>query len=153
MIMSAPASSSTSPSGQKSRRHGLWGLLPFIAAVGILALALLERQVFSFGPPCVFHHVTGLNCPGCGGTRAFFALVHGDLLRSIRYNPMTLLLLLGLGFWLLRSSVRLVSPGHRWGKPPVVSERLIWWVAGLVVFFGILRNLPYWPFTLLAPPV
>jgi hypothetical protein len=42
MIMSAPASSSTSPSGQKSRRHGLWGLLPFIAAVGILALALLD---------------------------------------------------------------------------------------------------------------
>ena len=24
-------------------------------------------------PPCAFHKITGLYCPGCGGTRAVFA--------------------------------------------------------------------------------
>lgn len=126
-------------------------LLPLFTVAGIFGLAMMERQVFSFGPACAFRQLTGLNCPGCGGTRAFFALVHGDLLRSLHYNPLTLLLLLGLCLWLLRSTIRIVLPRHE-ETNLVVSERLIWWVAGLVVLFGVLRNLPWWPFTLLAPP-
>lgn len=38
-------------------------------------------------PPCVFLRVTGLYCPGCGGTRACIALLHGQLLRSLIYHP------------------------------------------------------------------
>ena len=29
--------------------------------------------------PCLFHLVTGAYCPGCGGTRALLALLHGRL--------------------------------------------------------------------------
>lgn len=36
---------------------------------------------------CIFHEFTGLYCPGCGGTRAFFALLHGHPVLSFRYNP------------------------------------------------------------------
>lgn len=32
--------------------------------------------------PCVFNKVTGYCCPGCGGTRAFRALIHGEILKS-----------------------------------------------------------------------
>ncbi|MGN1205636.1 MAG: DUF2752 domain-containing protein [Eubacterium sp.] len=38
-------------------------------------------------PPCLFHLVTGLPCPGCGGTRAFVALLHGDILHSFLCHP------------------------------------------------------------------
>lgn len=38
-------------------------------------------------PPCLFHFVTGLPCPGCGGTRAFVSLLRGDLVQSFLYHP------------------------------------------------------------------
>lgn len=38
-------------------------------------------------PPCLFHRLTGLYCPGCGGTRAFIALLHGRFLQSLLYHP------------------------------------------------------------------
>ena len=38
-------------------------------------------------PPCMFHTLTGFSCPGCGCTRAVSALLHGDILLSLRLNP------------------------------------------------------------------
>lgn len=38
-------------------------------------------------PPCIFNVVTGLYCPGCGGTRAVKALINGHILKSIWYHP------------------------------------------------------------------
>ena len=40
------------------------------------------------GYPCLFHLLTGLYCPGCGGTRALRALLAGDLALSLRYHPL-----------------------------------------------------------------
>lgn len=39
---------------------------------------------------CVFRHVTGWYCPGCGGTRAVLALLHGHILQSLWYHPLVL---------------------------------------------------------------
>ncbi len=38
-------------------------------------------------PPCPFHLITGYYCPGCGGTRAFYALLHGRILQAFFYHP------------------------------------------------------------------
>lgn len=38
-------------------------------------------------PPCLFRFVTGLPCPGCGGTRAFAAILRGDLIHAFFYHP------------------------------------------------------------------
>lgn len=43
-----------------------------------------------FRLPCLFRLVTGLYCPGCGGTRAVVYLLHGDLLQSFVYHPLVL---------------------------------------------------------------
>ncbi|MBQ5660129.1 MAG: DUF2752 domain-containing protein [Lachnospiraceae bacterium] len=40
--------------------------------------------------PCVFQELTGLYCPGCGGTRALKALLKGDVITSILYHPLIL---------------------------------------------------------------
>ena len=40
--------------------------------------------------PCVFQELTGLYCPGCGGTSAVKALLKGDVITSILYHPLIL---------------------------------------------------------------
>lgn len=41
---------------------------------------------------CALHFVTGLPCPGCGLTRAFVALSHGQLSDAVAMNPFVLVL-------------------------------------------------------------
>lgn len=41
---------------------------------------------------CPFHAVTGWYCPGCGGTRALGALLHGDIPGALRDNLFALTL-------------------------------------------------------------
>ena len=40
---------------------------------------------------CPFRALTGCNCPGCGMTRAFCAIAHGELRRALRFNALSLL--------------------------------------------------------------
>lgn len=51
------------------------------------------RERIGLGLPCVFHSLTGLYCPGCGGTRAVRALLKGDLWMSFQYHPLVLYVL------------------------------------------------------------
>lgn len=41
-------------------------------------------------PPCPILAFTGLQCPGCGGTRALYSLFHGDVAASLAMNPLVL---------------------------------------------------------------
>lgn len=48
------------------------------------------KKLLGIGMPCAFHSITGLYCPGCGGTRAVRAFLHGDILMSFQYHPIVL---------------------------------------------------------------
>lgn len=43
---------------------------------------------------CGFKLLTGIDCPGCGMTRSFFALARGDLAESITMHPLGVILAL-----------------------------------------------------------
>ena len=47
----------------------------------------VQAKVPAFAFSCLFYRLTGLYCPGCGGTRALYALVYGHPLRSFFYHP------------------------------------------------------------------
>ena len=55
-------------------------MVEILAAAGVLTLTDL-------GFSCSFLSVTGLYCPGCGGTHAVCALAGGHLWESFRYHP------------------------------------------------------------------
>lgn len=46
------------------------------------------RQLIRQGFPCLFYHLTGFYCPGCGGTRAVRYLLQGRVIKSIQYHPL-----------------------------------------------------------------
>ncbi len=63
-----------------------------LAALGIGIAAVLLYvctgiNVLRLNYPCVFNKVTHLCCPGCGGTRALRALLHGEILKSLYDFP------------------------------------------------------------------
>lgn len=43
-----------------------------------------------FHMPCLFQLLTGLYCPGCGGTRAAVYLMKGQVIQSFVYHPLVL---------------------------------------------------------------
>lgn len=63
--------------------------LVFLAA-GVVGWVLYDSWLRAFVPrfPCFFSAVLGFYCPGCGGTRAASALIHGDLLKALWYHPL-----------------------------------------------------------------
>ena len=96
-----------------------------------------------FYPVCLFHKYTGLECPGCGATRALYALLHGNLLVALHDNALLVgLILLSVirGGWLVAEKMR----GQ--AKAAFFPPRFFWplLITGLV--FGVIRNLPWFSF-------
>ncbi|MAU84779.1 DUF2752 domain-containing protein [Gordonia sp. Z-3] len=51
------------------------------------AAVAVSPTTLSSGPGvCPFAHLTGLPCPGCGLTRSWVALGHGDVVGAIGFN-------------------------------------------------------------------
>ena len=63
-----------------------------LVALGICIAAVLLYfctgiNVLRLKYPCLFNKLTHLCCPGCGGTRALRALLHGEIAKSIYDYP------------------------------------------------------------------
>ena len=65
------------------------GIVLGATAVGAGAMVFFfNPSTHGFYPVCMFHALTGLNCPGCGTTRALYALLHGNLLLALKDNAL-----------------------------------------------------------------
>lgn len=64
-------------------------LFPCFSAAAILQnTGILTMTSLMY--PCLFHRLSGLYCPGCGGTRAVEALLQGHLVSCFLYHPFVL---------------------------------------------------------------
>jgi hypothetical protein len=120
------------------------GLVLALVALGIGAVVFLFVPTRTpFYPQCAFHRLTGLNCPGCGATRAVYALLHGRWQAALHDNILFLLTALALGAragWLGVRRLRRQPVGSL-----VPTSALIPWLVAAVIF-GVLRNLPAFAF-------
>lgn len=128
----------------------------FFAGAGILTLGAgafvvgyFNPTTAGFFPVCPLFKLTGINCPGCGLTRGFHALFHGDVLTALHYNALLPIFAFLIGFMIVSLALIVVrGRGLSWKIfPPAALYGFLF----LMAAFFVLRNLPYYPFTLLAP--
>jgi hypothetical protein len=122
----------------------------FTVAVSGFAAAGAGAVVFFFNPSthgfypiCLFHQMTGLNCPGCGMTRALYALLHGHFQAALKDNALFLAVLAGLavrGAWFTGKKISSRPAGQ------FLSANILWPVLIVAVIFTVLRNLPAFEF-------
>jgi hypothetical protein len=119
------------------RQQALW------AAVAAMALGAILRffppSRYAFYPPCPFHTLLGILCPGCGVTRALAALLTGRWAEAARQNLLAVALAPALaigGALELYTALR----WNRWRKLPV-SPFALKCLLTIAVIFGFARNM------------
>ncbi len=133
---------------EKQRRH-LVAVALFTAAVGAVVLWALDPASAGVFPPCPLRYLTGLYCPGCGSLRAMHQLLHGNLATAWAMNPLTMVLLPFLAYGLASEAI---TAWRGRGLPQrFLPAAWIWALCGVIVLFGVVRNLPVHPLNLLAP--
>ncbi len=120
-----------------------------VGAAAVAGAAYFNPVTAGFFPQCPLNQMTGLHCPGCGLTRGFHALFHGDIFGALGYNALIPFYIFLFGF----VAVTLVSIVFR-GRPLPVKlfhPKLIYGFLIVSLVFGVVRNFPFYPFTILAP--
>jgi len=67
------------------------GLLRMAAGLALVLSLLLPPRGLYGVDICLFHHLTGRPCPGCGMTRAFCAIGHGHFSQAWALHPFAIL--------------------------------------------------------------
>lgn len=91
---------------------GLWITGWCLMGTVLLLYLVIKITGFPIGNyvvPCVFYKATGLYCPGCGGTRAVFALLHGHIIRSFLYHPFVPYVAIFGGWFMISQTIERIS--------------------------------------------
>lgn len=121
--------------------------MAWVAFVCLSVMFILTMVVRPADEPafilCPFRAVTGLLCPGCGMTRAFCALGHGEFRRALHFHALSPVLYLSLivvwmgaaasalNFPKVRAAVMRLRPNSTISVA-ILALVLVWWVARLV---------------------
>ncbi|MEO7210287.1 MAG: DUF2752 domain-containing protein [Chitinophagaceae bacterium] len=134
------------------RQNYLPVILKSIAVLAVIALYTFfdARSPGSFFPQCPFHVLTGLYCPGCGSQRALSALLHGHFIDGMHDNFLAMLSLPVLVFSASVYSLNFFRE-KKLKQSIFYKTWFVWLVLASVIIFTILRNIPVFPFSMLAP--
>ena len=77
------------------------------------------------------------------------SLLHGDFLGALDYNPIFIGIFPFLVLSLADEAYFTVTGKRKLSYK--VSKKAGWTFAAIIIIFGILRNLPFYPFSILAP--
>lgn len=107
----------------------------------VLVYGFFDPTRVSFFPKCLFHQLTGLQCPGCGSQRALHQLLHLNVAGAFHYNAFMVLCIPLLGFLLFAELFaarfpRVHQAAHNtWFSWTILVIVLLWW---------LLRNIFGW---------
>ncbi len=128
-------------------------VVPALAVLSLIGLVIARiwpvPSVDSGQPTCFLRIMTGLPCPGCGMTRSWVHLAHGDVATAFEYNlfgPIGMAVAAGIVVYTAVAVVRrqptrrlldLVPP------KPVLALIIVWLVYSAVRMISIAMGQPY----------
>lgn len=125
------------------------GVVVSAMTAGAIVVRQFDPTHASIFPACPLLKFTGIACPGCGLTRGFHALFHGDVVGALDYN----LILPGFFMFFLYVYVShfltlFRGYGLQWS---IKSQVVLWAFFAIAIVFAVLRNLPFYPFSWMYP--
>ena len=106
--------------------------------LGIGLAYLIFVLIAGFGIPCIFHLITGLQCPGCGISRMFVSLAKLDFVSAFKYNSFVFITGPFLLAYVIANEIKYIVTGNnKMGK----WEIFLWVESALAIAFGVLRNI------------
>ena len=125
-----------------------FGILVVFVGLAVLFF-VLDPAKYNIFPRCLFNSITGYYCPGCGSQRAIHSLLHFDFAGVVSYNFLFIPAFLLIIYHYLHP---ILNRFFSWKFPNILYfKNTPWIIFGFVIAFWILRNLPFYPFSVLAP--
>jgi hypothetical protein len=121
-----------------NRRRWLANLVAIAIAAATWVLRVFPPARSRFYPRCPIFSWLHLYCPGCGGTRAVAALLHGRVSEAMHWNAMVVLffpfaaVFLALTYWRAMKTTPFV-----W---PTVPDSILKFSLVLIGIFTVARN-------------
>ena len=106
----------------------------------VLFIKTTNIQLSKYLFPCVLHSLTGLYCPGCGGTRAIAFLLHGDFLHSLVYHPFVPYAFVLCTWFMISQTIQRLSKG-KIAIGMRYRDIYLWIALGLVLANCLIKNL------------
>lgn len=73
--------------------------------LGIISIVFIYG-IFSFlGMGCPIKYLTGISCAGCGMTRAWISICHGQLREAFSFHPLVLVPILYLAIYIFKNKM------------------------------------------------
>jgi hypothetical protein len=120
-------------------RRWLANLVAFAVAVAACVVLRFPPVSSQFYPRCPIFFWLHIYCPGCGGTRALAALLHGRLKEAMQWNAMVVIFLPFAAAFLAVTYLRAMQAAKfRW---PTIPNSLLKLSLGLIALFTVVRNL------------
>lgn len=115
-------------------------IILFVGVTGIFVINRYNIDINNYIMPCTLNHLTGLYCPGCGGTRALKYLLGGRLLTSLYYNPIVAYVFFPWIWFLVTQTVMKLGSGRNAVNRGLMSCRLFhpMTVRPLYIYAGII---------------
>jgi len=121
-------------------------IMGLIIIGGLICTSILQGtgllRLTELGFPCSFKQVTGLPCPGCGGTRAVCFLAEGNLWQSFQNHPFVVYTGLGFILYILWNTIALMqhalaSKLQAYHKRKDSVKMPIWHFSTVYIYIGI----------------
>ena len=113
---------------------------PAVAGLIVFVLVRFPPDHYNFYPQCPIHELLGLQCPGCGATRAVAELLRGHFAHAMQLNALiTVLFPIVAGYGVLWYGRLARCKPVSWPRPPGIA---VYAALALTGIFTAIRNLP-----------
>lgn len=125
-------------------------LIIFLIIVGIIFIyTSINPNKVDFLPKCPFFVISGLYCPGCGSQRATHQLLNFNFLGVLKNNILYVFGIIIISYHFSILAIQKFSNKEVYNyiyhpKTPII-------ILIFILLFWVLRNIPCYPFNLLAP--